>query len=171
VRHAFGAFRKDIARGLLLRCDWGPQYIAQAWISEVKWLDGCPGNRGRYNYVVPQPGSLNAIAATVALVVFVATHRLEHHLARQAAYRVPRHLVRLGVFSLAVYAQLLRYQGHLLVAPIHLHVSRLLHNPTPVVVPIVGTVAVACLRLWTDNSTWRRWHRLLEALRLRQRPA
>ena len=38
VQHAFGAFRKDIARGLMLRCDWGPQYIAQAWISEVKWL-------------------------------------------------------------------------------------------------------------------------------------
>lgn len=38
VRHAFGAFRKDIARGLTLRCDWGPQYIADAWINEVKWL-------------------------------------------------------------------------------------------------------------------------------------
>src|SRR5262244_1956768 len=21
-----------------LRCDWGPQYIADAWINEVKWL-------------------------------------------------------------------------------------------------------------------------------------
>lgn len=38
VRHAFGDFRKDVARGLVLRCDWGPQYIAQAWIAEVKWL-------------------------------------------------------------------------------------------------------------------------------------
>jgi putative transposase len=38
VRHAFGAFRKDIARGLAIRCDWGPQYIADAWINEVKWL-------------------------------------------------------------------------------------------------------------------------------------
>ncbi len=38
VRHAFGAFRKEIARGLRLRCDWGPQYIADAWINEVKWL-------------------------------------------------------------------------------------------------------------------------------------
>jgi putative transposase len=38
VRHAFGDFRKDIARGLAIRCDWGPQYIADAWISEVKWL-------------------------------------------------------------------------------------------------------------------------------------
>ncbi len=38
VRHAFGAFAKDIARGLQLRCDWGPQYIADAWIAEVKWL-------------------------------------------------------------------------------------------------------------------------------------
>ena len=29
-----------VARGLVLRCDWGPQYIADAWINEVKWL-GC----------------------------------------------------------------------------------------------------------------------------------
>src|SRR4030095_12313839 len=26
------------ARGLRIRCDWGPQYIADAWINEVKWL-------------------------------------------------------------------------------------------------------------------------------------
>ena len=38
VRHAFGEFRKDMARGLRVRCDWGPQYIADAWINEVKWL-------------------------------------------------------------------------------------------------------------------------------------
>src|SRR6266568_766545 len=30
VRHAFGAFGKDLARGLRLRCDWGPQYIGVA---------------------------------------------------------------------------------------------------------------------------------------------
>lgn len=38
VQHAFGSFAHDVARGLTLRCDWGPQYIAQAWIGEVKWL-------------------------------------------------------------------------------------------------------------------------------------
>ena len=38
MRQAVGAFGKDIARGLRLRCDWGPQYIADAWINEVKWL-------------------------------------------------------------------------------------------------------------------------------------
>ena len=38
VRHAFGGFAKDRARGLRLRCDWGPQYIADAWINEVRWL-------------------------------------------------------------------------------------------------------------------------------------
>ncbi len=38
VRHAFGGFRKDVARGLRLRCDSGPQYVADAWISEVRWL-------------------------------------------------------------------------------------------------------------------------------------
>ena len=38
VQHAFGTFRKDVARGLSVRCDWRPQYIADAWINEVKWL-------------------------------------------------------------------------------------------------------------------------------------
>jgi putative transposase len=40
VRHAFGRFGKDVARGLAIRCDWGPQYIADAWVNEMKWL-GC----------------------------------------------------------------------------------------------------------------------------------
>ena len=34
--HAFGAFGKEIARGLRLRCDWGLQYITDAWINEEK---------------------------------------------------------------------------------------------------------------------------------------
>lgn len=38
VRPAFGAFSKDGARGLRIRCDWGSPYIADAWINEVKWL-------------------------------------------------------------------------------------------------------------------------------------
>ena len=38
AREILGGFRKDVARGLKIRCDWGPQYIADAWIIEVKWL-------------------------------------------------------------------------------------------------------------------------------------
>jgi putative transposase len=38
ARDIFGGFHKDIARGVKIRCDWGPQYIADAWITEVKWL-------------------------------------------------------------------------------------------------------------------------------------
>ncbi len=38
VRYAYGIFAKNVARGLRLRCDWGPQYTAAAWINEVKWL-------------------------------------------------------------------------------------------------------------------------------------
>ncbi len=38
VRQAFHGFSKEVARGLKIRCDWGPQYIADAWINEVKWL-------------------------------------------------------------------------------------------------------------------------------------
>ena len=38
ARLAFGAFTKDIARGLSVRSDWGPQYIADAFGSELAWL-------------------------------------------------------------------------------------------------------------------------------------
>lgn len=38
VREIFGGIRKEAARGVKVRCDWGPQYIADAWITEVKWL-------------------------------------------------------------------------------------------------------------------------------------
>ena len=38
IRVAFGNFAKEVARGLHVRCDWGPQYVATAWIQEVKWL-------------------------------------------------------------------------------------------------------------------------------------
>ena len=38
VQHAFGAFAKDVARGLTLRSDWGPQYVADAFRNELAWL-------------------------------------------------------------------------------------------------------------------------------------
>jgi hypothetical protein len=38
MRQVFGSFANDVARGLRIGCDWGPQYIADAWINEVKWL-------------------------------------------------------------------------------------------------------------------------------------
>jgi putative transposase len=38
VRYAFGGFRKDIARGLTIRSDWGPQYTAHAFGAELRWL-------------------------------------------------------------------------------------------------------------------------------------
>jgi len=38
VRAAFGAFNKDIARGLAVRSDWGPQYVADAFRAELAWL-------------------------------------------------------------------------------------------------------------------------------------
>jgi hypothetical protein len=44
VRHTFGRFGKDVARGLARRCDGGPQYIADAWINEVK----CSAARSRH---------------------------------------------------------------------------------------------------------------------------
>jgi transposase InsO family protein len=38
ARELLGGFRKDVGRGLKIRCDRGPQYTADAWIAEVKWL-------------------------------------------------------------------------------------------------------------------------------------
>ena len=38
AREVGAGFRKDGVRGVKVRCDWGPQYIADAWINEVKWL-------------------------------------------------------------------------------------------------------------------------------------
>jgi hypothetical protein len=117
--------------------------------------------------VPQQQATVNVPAAAAALVVFVVTQRLEHQLARRPVYRIPRHVVRIGVIGLAAYAQLLRNQGHLLVDPLHLHVWRFLRNPVPVAIVVLGAVAVAHYLLWTDNGTRRAWHDLLAALRLR----
>ena len=38
VRLAFSAFAQDIARGLTIRSDWGPQYLAHAFRTELAWL-------------------------------------------------------------------------------------------------------------------------------------
>ena len=38
VRHAYGTFGKDVARGLSLRSDWGPQYTVDAFRHELAWL-------------------------------------------------------------------------------------------------------------------------------------
>jgi putative transposase len=38
VRTAFRVFGKDVARGLAIRSDWGPQYVADAFRAELAWL-------------------------------------------------------------------------------------------------------------------------------------
>jgi putative transposase len=38
VRYAFGGVRKDVAHGLTVRSDWGPQYTAHAFGAELRWL-------------------------------------------------------------------------------------------------------------------------------------
>lgn len=38
MRYAFGAFGKDIARGLTVRHDWGPQYTSHAFGAELRYL-------------------------------------------------------------------------------------------------------------------------------------
>jgi len=31
ARDILGGFHKDVARGVKIRCDWGPQYFADSW--------------------------------------------------------------------------------------------------------------------------------------------
>jgi putative transposase len=38
VKYAFGGFAKDVARGLSVRSDWGPQYTSHAFGAELAWL-------------------------------------------------------------------------------------------------------------------------------------
>ena len=38
VRATIGTFGKDVARGLAIRSDWGPQYVADAFRAELAWL-------------------------------------------------------------------------------------------------------------------------------------
>ena len=38
VRYAFGRLGKDVARGLTVRSDWGPQYTAHVFGAELRWL-------------------------------------------------------------------------------------------------------------------------------------
>ncbi len=38
VHYAFGAFGPEVARGLAVRSDWGPQYTADAFRNELAWL-------------------------------------------------------------------------------------------------------------------------------------
>ena len=38
VGTAFGVFGKEVARGLAIRSDWGPQYVADAFRAELTWF-------------------------------------------------------------------------------------------------------------------------------------
>src|SRR5262245_9709772 len=38
MRYGFGRLGKDLARGLTVRTDWGPQYTAHAFGAELRWL-------------------------------------------------------------------------------------------------------------------------------------
>ena len=99
VRHAFGRFGKDVARGLALRCDGGPQYIADAWINEVKWL-GCtispsyvgePSATESRNASCARSRSSACTCISSALSRRLADHRGVHcPLQHPVAHRAPR---------------------------------------------------------------------------------
>jgi hypothetical protein len=118
--------------------------------------------------MLPLAGSAAVVGAAV---VFVLTHRLEHSLAQGARYRMGRHVFRLVLFGVAGYAQLLRYEGGVLVAPVAFHVWRFMQNPLRTLAVVLGTIVTVHVLVWSDNPIRARWHDILDALRLRPKGA
>lgn len=116
----------------------------------------------------PQDLSTNAITIglVAGLVVLVVTSRLEQRLGRHAAYRVPRHLVRLVLFGLAANLMLVNGTGSIFTRSGFVHLWRPFATPTQTAV-VLGAVVGMHFLLWTDNMVRETWHGMLEAIRLR----
>jgi hypothetical protein len=106
------------------------------------------------------------IGVGAGLVVLWLTSRLEQRLGRHAAYRIPRHLVRLALFGLAANIWLLNQFGLGFARPGFAHLVRPFETPTQTAV-FVGVVVGMHFVLWTDNVIRQTWHGMLEAVRLR----
>ena len=73
MRHAYGAFGQDVARGLALRSDWGPQYAADAFRNELAWLGithtpsfvGEPQCNGGHRALHPDPEGTVSLAPSL----------------------------------------------------------------------------------------------------------
>jgi hypothetical protein len=158
------------------------------WVGVLPlWVALYPGNSlstvasgiGAYMLLqqkAPTPGPINTNALLwalpVALVAFVVTSRLEHTLARGAAYRTFRHIVRLGIFGLGAQILVLQSSGQNLFPrrrpPDFARLWHGLSDPVGIGVTVAVVVGMHFL-LWTDNPLRRFWHGALEALRLRPR--
>ena len=116
------------------------------------------------------PGAINSsavvIAFIIALVVLVVTSRLEQRLGRRAAYRIPRHVVRLGLFGLAANMVFLNYGGRAFIRPSFAYIWRPFETPVQTAV-VLGAIVGMHFLMWTDNGIRDTWHGLLEAIRLR----
>lgn len=106
------------------------------------------------------------IGVGAGLVVLWLTNRLEQRLGRHAAYRIPRHLVRLALFGLAANIWLLNQFGLGFARPGFAHLVRPFETPTQTAV-FAGVVVGMHFVLWTDNVIRQTWHGMLEAVRLR----
>ncbi|HUQ51843.1 MAG TPA: hypothetical protein VM692_06445 [Gammaproteobacteria bacterium] len=143
----------------------GLQLVVATWIFVVPlWLAFFPFN-GATTFGVgvaayplllgslpPLPGLTPDAAATygavgLAAIACVLTFRLERVLGRQVWYRIPRHVLRLAVFTGIAYAALLRYEGHLLTDPMSVHLAALRANPVGTAAVVLGTLAVLHLLL------------------------
>jgi len=116
------------------------------------------------------PGAVNSsavvIAFVIALVVLVVTSRLEQRLGRRAAYRIPRHLIRLGLFGLAASMVFLNYGGRALIRPNFAFIWRPFETPIQTAA-VLGAIVGLHFLMWTDNGIRDTWHGLLETVRLR----
>ena len=116
------------------------------------------------------PDAINSSAVVaafvVALVVLVVTSRFEQRLGRRAAYRIPRHVIRLGLFGLAANMLFLNYGGRALIGPGFAYIWRPFETPIQTAV-VLGAIVGMHFLMWTDNGIRDTWHGLLEAIRLR----
>jgi hypothetical protein len=112
---------------------------------------------------IPLNGNAAIAASVVALVVLWMTSRLDHRLARRPAYRIVRHMVRLGILAIAVSIKL---QGVAVLSTSFPRGWRPFADPVEGAIVLVVLVASHFL-MWTNNAVRETWHGMLEAIRLR----
>jgi hypothetical protein len=106
----------------------------------------------------------------IGLIVLVPLSRLDHRLARSKLWRVPRHLIRLALITLAAY-QL----AALRLAPASAHLEGilaglpLLRNPIYLVVLLAVPLIAHIVLTRRGLRDW--WHECLERVKLRGRDA
>jgi hypothetical protein len=114
------------------------------------------------------PGLYAVVLGSIAaLVVLWNVSRLEHTLARNTAYRVLRHVVRIPLLGLAAVVAIEEYQGFPY-DPSPAAITRILQNPVNLALVVAAMIA-AHFTLWNWKKAREFWHRRLEGANLRKR--